>query len=101
MLSSQVKKFEQESEELQARAVEVQRQREVLERRIADLEIVNDQLQQESHVSFTDCVSRCHVARSCYFHPSLLYPEVRKMTELWCFTLEYNLWKKCQLLLSY
>ena len=39
MLSSQVKKFEQESEELQARAVEVQRQREVLERRIADLEI--------------------------------------------------------------
>ena len=86
MLSSQVKRFEQESEELQAGAVEwkarhdrieveVQRQREAFERRIADLEIVN-QLQQERYVSFTDCVSCHHVARSCYFHASLLYPEV-------------------------
>lgn len=73
MLSSQVKKIEQESEELQARAmewkarhdrieVEVQRQREAFERRIDDLEIVN-QLQQERYVSFTDCVSCHHVAR--------------------------------------
>lgn len=67
--------------------VEVQRQREAFERRIADLEIVNDQLQQERYVSFTDCVSGCHVARSCYFHASLLYPEVQRMTELLCFIL--------------